>query len=423
MASYEWLKATLFQAKEEDERTDEEKNFILQHLTKVKDINRTPQQAKRDFIDSCQWSWNTEDCLRLMKEGLVPYDIVNSIIQETCGITNKFFSIFNSKTSLQSLIGSKHIAILCHEQDILALDPSDEQEKNNERIEQFFEKIKKAKDIEIFIPGTGGYAKVFSLFKDFWLSWGEVVFYPSNIPNWGAIATINGSKKRINEHKDNMKKIIDENRKKNTQETSNKTEILIRSTSYGNAMGVECSRILADEICVKHRVTLKDIARDFFIFQSGEDLLNGIKKIKNKRYIEYIDVPSPGRNNFCHPTELSLSLWNRIHDEIKVGKKAKDQIDVKDKKDSKDKEEEKNKNIHVINFVDVINNNKDNAKDVVNKNDKKDDEMKERELNNRPNKKTLTIKRQNSAEINNNNDKLNNTNSLNKNKDDVLSLH
>ena len=50
MASYAWLKATLFQAKEEKDRTDVEKEFINQHLTKDKYKNRTPQQAKRDFL-------------------------------------------------------------------------------------------------------------------------------------------------------------------------------------------------------------------------------------------------------------------------------------------------------------------------------------------------------------------------------------
>lgn len=393
MASYEWLKATLFQAKEEKDRTDEEKDFINQHLTKDKYKTRTSQQAARDFIDSCQWSWNTEDCLKLMKEGLVPCDIVNSIIQETWGITNKFFSIFNSKTSLQSLIGSKHIAIIAFNNHVLALDPSDKQEKNNERIEQFFAKIEGDRNIEIFIHGSATYSYEFSslqLYKDGTRFKGTVAFYPSNIPNWGPIATINGSKKRINEHKDNMEKIIYENRKKGNQETSNETKIVISSYSYGNAMAVECSRIIADKIGEKHILALNCIARDFFIFQSAEDLFNGIKEIKNKKYIESIAVKPPIHPDFYHPKELSTSLRDRIHDEIKVGKKAEDKIDVKNKEDSKDQAKEKNKD-NIINVINVINDNKDNAEDVVNKINKKGYERKECNNVGEINNNTLTI--------------------------------
>lgn len=134
-----------------------------------------------------------------MKEGLVPYDIANSIIQETWMITNQFYSIFNSKTSLQSLIGHRHVAILKFNDHVLALDPSDKQEKNNKRIEQFFAKIEGNRDIEILISGTGGYAKGFLLLTQDYIPFddhrnisplddvkGKVLFYPSNIPNWGA---------------------------------------------------------------------------------------------------------------------------------------------------------------------------------------------------------------------------------------------
>lgn len=219
-----------------------------------------------------------------------------------------------------------------------------------------------------------------------------------------------------------MKKIIYENRAKGNKETSNKTEIKISSSSYGNAMGVECSRILADDIGVEHTLELNMVARDFFIFQSAEDLFNGINNIQNKQYIEEISVIPSYRPDSYHPIELSTSLGDRIHKEIKVGKNVENKIDVKGQEDSKNKAEEENKD-NIINDINVIPYNKDNAEGIVNKIDKKDNKMEEQKLNNRQNKNTLTIKRQNRAEINNNNDKLNNTNSLNENKDNILSLH
>ena len=320
MASYEWLKATLFQTKEKKDRTDEEKEFINKYLTKDKYKNRTPQQAAIDFIDSCQWSWNTEDCLKLMKKGLVPYYIVYLIIQETWGITNKIFSIFNSKASLQSLIGSKRIAILNYRDYLIALDPSDTQEENDTKIEQFFEKIKGddgfKKDIKIFMHGTGGYAEGFLELA------GGVVFYPSNIPNWGPVATINGSKKRINEHKVNINKIITEHLKKFNQETSNKKEILIKSTSYGNAMGVECSRILADDLNKKHILNIRKVARDFFIFQSAEDLFNSIDKIQNKKNIDTIKLFSE-HDFVLHPVSKTTWLKDRLLKETENNEKYK----------------------------------------------------------------------------------------------------
>ena len=106
-----------------------------------KEQQRRPEQAEEDFISAANWSWNTEDVLYLMKEGLVPTNLVTKILNKACCI-NDFFSLFNGKCSLKHLIGSKNIQILSCGDECIALDPSFSEGHNKEKIQEFFKKKK-----------------------------------------------------------------------------------------------------------------------------------------------------------------------------------------------------------------------------------------------------------------------------------------
>ena len=66
-------------------------------------------EAELAFVKKCCESKYTEACLELMKEGKVPFRLVNAIIQDSSGIWNKLLSFFKSNVSLESLIGKYNI--------------------------------------------------------------------------------------------------------------------------------------------------------------------------------------------------------------------------------------------------------------------------------------------------------------------------
>ena len=279
--------------------------------------NRSWYQAQKDFISSCQWSWNTEDCLKLMKEGLVPWDVVNLIIQKTWGITNKFFSIFNSNASLQSLIGAKNIAILANRnQKCIAIDPNDDKDDNDKKIKEFMNERNiecKQNDVKVVVHGTGCYAHQFNYeYHRIIYNSGTTVLYLSNIPTYGAVATKAGTQQRFEKYKPIIQTVINS--------ITAVEKIKVRTISFGNLMCPLLCKVIADE-CDKtlDYCSIHSVPRKVYLpyMKSFYDIIKEFDDIKNKDKIKSCSIFS--KNDIYHSHEWAKKLYTYLENKISKG--------------------------------------------------------------------------------------------------------
>ena len=129
---------------------------IRQHTKdEPKHYKQIQTKAELDFVKKCCKSKYTKACLQLMKEGKVPFRLVNAILNDDFSVWNKILSFFKSDISLESLIGKYNIAILQQGDRCIALDPTDE--NNNNKIKDFFNDATDTGQLIICSHGSGAY--------------------------------------------------------------------------------------------------------------------------------------------------------------------------------------------------------------------------------------------------------------------------
>ena len=374
MASYNWLKATLFQYTKtideyernkqykkldrdltEEERKERDKlidklsaaiehkqDFINKNLTK-KDKNRTKKQAKKDFISAANWSWNTEDVLKLMEEGLIPTNLVGDILNDASW-TNNIWCWFNDKVSLKHLIASKNIQILSYKNKCVALNPAKSIE-NKDRVKKLFEQTnlnlqEDNVNLSIDIHGTGVYVDTFNCRNK-----SDVVLTLSNIPS-GFVPLNSGIKERVRIGKETVSAVITEfddlrlkvstqnqNKEKNQEAHENedmltkKNKIIIKSISFGNLFGALLANELTRQNIKIDVLNMEQFAWSVFnIFQSIDDISDALKNDDCVKNIKEIWIPnlSSGIHYKSLAQELRRSLQNFTSKSGKQFKKVSD---------------------------------------------------------------------------------------------------
>ena len=262
-------------------------------------------EAELTFVKKCCKSKYTKACLELMKDGQVPFRLVDTILKNSNSLWNKCLSFFKSDISLESLIGKYNIAILQQGDRCVALDPNDEQKVNDKKIANFVGNTTDVEDLVICSHGTCAYSyRIPQNNRD-------TLLYLSNIPS-GFIAINSGIKERHDKYKQIILSLAENfNQKKN-----NNSNIIIETESYSNLLGAMIAKTLAEEKYEISELNLMNVANGYYFFQNTDDIADTILSIKpgliNK--IKKINTSSSGKT--FHPVENGKYLADKLQNKL-----------------------------------------------------------------------------------------------------------
>ena len=264
-------------------------------------------EAELTFVNKCCKSKYTEACLELMKEGKVPFRLVNAILNDDFSLWNQCLSFFKSDISLESLIGKYNIAILKQGDKCIALDPTDR--NNDDKIKDFFNNAKDKGRLIICSHGSGAYHDRTNTMQR---NDKDTTLYLSNIPS-GLIATNSGIQERHNKYKN----IIQSSAKYfNEKNKDNQKNIIIETLSYSNLLGAMIAKTSAEAGCEISELNLMNVANGYCCFQSADNIANTILSIKPDAIGNIKEINTASDGSISHPVENGKYLSTLLTKEL-----------------------------------------------------------------------------------------------------------